>query len=123
MQFENVKLTHREEEVMQILWKLRKAFVNDLIEALPEPKPPYNTVSSIVRKLESEGLVGYEAFGKTYRYYPILTKEAYLKHSFGNFIDSFFEGKPENVLSYFVKEEGLSTDELNSLLEKIKKNS
>ena len=66
------KLTHKEEEIMRILWDLKKGFVKDILEKMSEPKPPYNTISSTVRKLESMGYVGHEAFGKTHRYFPIL---------------------------------------------------
>lgn len=114
------RLTHREEAVMQILWRLGKAFVKEIVSEMPDPKPPYNTVSSIVRKLEDQGLVGYDAFGKTHRYYPILKKEDYRKSSFQRFVDNYFGGSPEQVLSYFVKEEQLDASELGELLERIK---
>lgn len=115
-----IKLTHKEEEIMQILWQLEKAFVNDILEQMEEPKPPYNTVSSTVRKLVAEGLIGYEAFGKTHRYFPILSKADYRKSAFGNFISKYFEGSPQEVLSYFVKEEQVDVEELNEILKKMK---
>jgi predicted transcriptional regulator len=114
------KLTYKEEEIMQILWQLEKAFVNDILEKMDDPKPPYNTVSSTIRKLEADGLIGYEAFGKTHRYFPILTKEAYRKTAFGSFMEHYFSGSPEEVLSFFVKEEKVNPDELNELLKKLK---
>ena len=114
------KLNHKEELIMQILWKLNKAFVNDLIKEMGDNAPPYNTVSSIIRKLQGEGLVGYEAFGKTHRYFPILKKEDYRKSSFERFMDYYFGGKPEEVLSYFVEEEKINPKELDELLEKLK---
>ena len=113
-------LTPREEEVMQILWKLGKAFVKEIVGEMENPKP-YNTVSSTVRKLETEGHVGYDSFGKTHRYFPILKKEDYRKSSFQRFVDNYFGGSPEQVLSYFVKEENLDASEIDALLEKIKK--
>ena len=69
------QLTKAEEEVMQYLWKLEKAFVKEILEQMPEPKPAYNTVSTIVRILEQKGFLGFEAFGKSHRYYPLITKE------------------------------------------------
>jgi len=114
------QLTHREEEIMRILWNLRKAFVKEIIEEMADPKPPYNTVSSVVRKLETMGLVGYDAFGKTHRYFPILEKENYRKHSFKNFMSNYFGGSPAQLLSYFVKEEKLSQEEIESLLSELK---
>jgi BlaI family penicillinase repressor len=114
------RLTHKEEEIMQILWNLRKGFVKEILENMSEPKPPYNTVSSIVRKLEGRNLVGHEAFGKTHRYYPILKKENYRKQSFQVFMRNYFGGSPSQLLSYFVKEEKLSPTEINQLLNDLK---
>lgn len=114
------KLTHREEEIMRILWDLRKAFVKEIIDKMSEPKPPYNTVSSVVRKLATMKLVGYDAFGKTHRYYPILEKENYRKASFSNFMSNYFGGSPAQLLSYFVKEEKLSQEEIEQLLNDLK---
>ena len=115
------RLTHREEEIMTILWDLEQAFVNDILDKMEEPRPPYNTVSSIVRKLESEGLVGYEAFGKSHRYFPVLKKEDYRNSVFRGFMDSFFDNSPAELLSYFVKEENIAPEELDQLLDAIKK--
>lgn len=115
------RLTFKEEEIMQILWSLKKAFIKDILEEMSEPKPPYNTVSSIVRKLESMGLVGHEAFGKTHRYYPILKKENYRKQSLQVFMSNYFGGSPSQLLSYFVKEEKLSPSEIDQLLNELKK--
>ncbi|MBV6439648.1 MAG: BlaI/MecI/CopY family transcriptional regulator [Haliscomenobacteraceae bacterium CHB4] len=114
------RFTHKEEEVMTILWRLERAFVNDILNEMEE-KPPYNTVSSIVRKLVAEGFVGYEAFGKTHRYFPILKKEDYRANAFRSFMDNYFGGSPSALLSYFVKEENVAPDDLSRLLEEIKK--
>jgi predicted transcriptional regulator len=114
------RLSHKEEEVMTILWRLEHAFVHDILEAMEE-KPPYNTVSSIVRKLVAEGLVGYEAFGKTHRYYPILQKADYRANAFDRFMENYFGGSPTALLSYFVKSEKVNPEELNDLLEQIRK--
>lgn len=116
------KLNHKEEQIMQVLWRLEKGFVKEILDELPEPKPPITTVSSIVRKLETEGLVGHEAFGKTHRYFPVLKKEDYRKSSFRQFINNYFGGSPEQLLSYFVKEEDLAPEDLEQLLDKIKQN-
>jgi BlaI family transcriptional regulator, penicillinase repressor len=115
------RLTHKEEEIMTILWRLEKAFIHDILEAIEEePKPPYNTVSSIVRKLVSEGLIGYTAYGKTHQYHPVLRKEEYRANAFRRFMDNYFGGSPEALLSYFVKEEKVDTAELNKLLDEMK---
>lgn len=106
---------------MQILWRLERAFVKDILDAMEDPKPPITTVSSIVRKLEAEGWLGYESFGKTYRYYPIIQKDAYLKASFQYLIRDYFEGSPRQLLSFFVEEQQSDPEELARLLEEIKK--
>lgn len=106
---------------MTILWRLGQAFVNDILAEMEEPKPPYNTVSSIVRKLEDNGMVGYEAFGKTHRYFPILKKEDYRSGALKRFMDNYFGGSPADLLSYFVKEENLAPEELDKLLEKVRR--
>lgn len=116
-------LNHKEEQIMQILWRIQKGFVKDIIDELPEPKPPYNTVSSVVRKLESEGIVGYEAFGKTHRYFPILKQKKYKKHAFKNLLNNYFENSHTELLSYFVREEKLSEEEIKELLNSLKSNA
>ncbi len=115
-------LNQREEQVMFILWKLKKAFVKEILAEMPDPKPPYNTISSIVRKLEDRGVVAYEAFGKTHRYYPILTKQEYRGSTLKNLVGRYFGGSIEQVVSFFVEEEQVNPDEIKDLLEKIKKN-
>lgn len=114
------RLNYKEEQIMQVLWQLGKGFVKEIVDELPAPRPPITTVSSIIRKLEAKGLVGHEAFGKTHRYYPVLKKEAYRKSSFKAFLNNYFGGSPEQLLSYFVKEEDLDPKDLDRLLEKIK---
>ena len=117
-----IHLNEKEEKVMQILWDLGRAFTKEILAEMEDPKPPITTLSSIVRKLEGEGLIGHEAFGKTHRYFPILKKEEYRKSSFRKFMDQYFAGSPRQVLSYFVKEENMDPEELDRLLKEIKKN-
>jgi len=115
------ELTKTEERIMQVLWDLQSAFVKDIIDKLPEPKPPYNTISSVVRILEKKGYVGYKAYGKTYEYFPLITKPAYRKHSFGKLFTEYFDGSAESLLSFMVKEETLSEDDINNLKNLINK--
>lgn len=114
------RLNEREEQIMQILWRLKNAFVKEILAEMPEPKPPITTISSIVRKLETEGIIGYEAFGKTHRYYPILEKSAYRRSFFKRMLDNYFGGSPEQLLSFFVDEQDLPPEELDRLLDKIR---
>ena len=114
-------LTQAEEDIMQVLWKLEKAFVKEIIDELPEPKPAYNTVSTIVRILEKKEFVGYEAFGKSHRYFPLIPKADYSKKYLGRFVDRYFSGSYEQLVSFFTKEDKMSINDLETLLEELKK--
>ncbi len=114
------ELTKAEDQIMQVLWKLEKAFVKEVIEKLPEPKPAYNTVSTIVRILEKKEFVAYEAFGKTHRYYPIISKKEYSKFYLKSFVGGYFSNSYKQLVSFFTKEESLSLaemEEMRSLLD------
>ena len=114
-------LTKAEEEVMQHLWKLEKAFVKEIVAQFQEPKPAYNTISTIVRILETKGFVSYEAFGKTHQYYPLISKDQYAERASKKLLEGYFGGSVEKMLSFFVKKENLNLEELDQLLESIKK--
>ncbi|MEM1135261.1 MAG: BlaI/MecI/CopY family transcriptional regulator [Bacteroidota bacterium] len=115
------RLTQKEENIMQILWKLKKGFVKDIIDQMSKPHPPYNTVSSLVRVLEKKGFVGYKAYGKTHEYYPLVTKSAYLKSTFKGLLSGYFENSYERMVSFMVKEENLSEEEVQRLRDIIDK--
>lgn len=118
------ELTKTEERIMQVLWKLQKAFVKDIIEELDEePKPPYNTISSIVRLLEKKGYVNYKAYGKTYEYFPAISKEDYTKTTFSKMFSGYFDNSPASLLSFMVKEEKLSAADIEELKALINKKS
>ncbi|KGE85074.1 BlaI/MecI/CopY family transcriptional regulator [Phaeodactylibacter xiamenensis] len=115
------QLNEKEEAVMQALWKLKRAFLKEIVAELPPPPPPVTTVSSMVRKLEGEGFIGHEAFGKSNRYYPAVSKQEYRSKAFRHLMTSYFESSAEALLSHFVQEEEVSYGELEALLDKIKK--
>lgn len=115
------RLNPKEEQVMQIIWQLETAFMKDIWEALEEPRPPITTTASIVKKLETEGFIGHETFGRTHRYFPAVKKEAYRQTSFERLIDNYFGGSPKQLLSYFMQKEDLDSEELDALLEEIKR--
>lgn len=115
------KLTNKEEEVLQVLWQLEKAFVKEIINALPEPKPHYNTISTIIRNMEGKGYVKYQAFGKTHQYFPTITKEEYRKVFMKKTINNYFENSYKNVVSFFAKEEKISVEELKEIIKLIEK--
>lgn len=110
------ELTRAEEQVMQVLWKLQKGFVKDILERLPEPKPAYNTVSTIVRILETKGFVGHTAFGKTHQYHPLVSKPDYTRFYFANFLKGYFGGSFAGLVSFFAKEENMDLKELEELI-------
>lgn len=115
------KLTNKEEEIMQILWKLKKAFVKDIMEEITEDKPHYNTLSTIVRNLEEKGYVGYTAYGKTHQYFPLVSIEKYRKKFMSTAIDTYFNSSYKNLVSFFAEEEKISADELREILAIIEK--
>ncbi len=118
------ELTKTEERIIQIIWKLKNAFVKDIIEAIPEhPKPPYNTISSVVRLLEKKGYVGYKAYGKTYEYFPLVSKSEYRKLYFKSMLLGYFDNSAESLLLFMVKEQKISKEEMEKIRKIIKKNS
>ncbi len=116
-------LTKAEEELMQILWKLEKAFVKDIVDELPEPKPHYNTVSTIIKILEEKGFVAHESFGKANRYFASVAKEEYSKKTMKQYVKKYFEGSYTSMFSFFAKEKDISIEELESILKELKKSS
>ena len=117
------ELTKTEERVMQIIWKLKRCFVKDIIDALPdEPKPPYNTISSVVRLLEKKGYLDYKAYGKTYEYFPAISKAEYRKEFFKKMISGYFDDSVGSLVSYMVKEEQLSKEDIEKIRDIINKN-
>lgn len=115
------KLTNKEEEIMQILWRLQKAFVKDVLSEIKEDQPHYNTLSTIIRNLEEKGYVGHQAFGKTHQYFPIVEKEVYKKRFMNTAIENYFNNSYKNVVSFFAKEEKISADELREIIALIEK--
>ncbi|MDY0990153.1 BlaI/MecI/CopY family transcriptional regulator [Flavobacterium sp. CFBP9031] len=113
------KLTNKEEEIMVILWKLKKAFVKEIQAEITEDQPHYNTLSTIVRNLEEKGYVGHNAFGNTHQYFPIVAIEDYRKGFMKTAIDNYFNSSYKSMVSFFAKEEKISADELREILSMI----
>ena len=111
------QLTKAEEDIMQLLWELQEANVASLLEELPEPKPAYNTVSTIVRILENKGFVDYRKEGRGHVYFPKVSKEAYSKHSLKKLRDGYFK----SMVSFFMKNNDMTLDELESVMKEIQK--
>jgi BlaI family penicillinase repressor len=114
------ELTRAEEEVMQVLWKIKKGFVKEILEHFSEPKPAYNTVSTIVRILQDKGFVSHTAYGRTHEYYPIITKDDYSKMHMKNFVKDYFSNSFEKMVSFFAREKGISLKEMEEIMKIIK---
>ncbi len=110
------ELTRAEEQIMQVLWSLGKAYVKDIIERLPSPKPAYNTVSTIVRILEKKGFVDHEAFGKTHLYRPAVAKKVYTQAFLKSFVRDYFDDSYQELVSFFAKDKDLTVGELEEIL-------
>lgn len=114
-------LTKAEEQIMQTIWKLDKAFLREIIEAQPNPKPHQNTIATILKILVEKEFVGVTVFGRTHQYYPLVSKDAYSKGSIKSLVKGYFEGSFSNAVSFMVKENNLSIEELELLLKQLKK--
>ena len=110
------ELTKAEEQVMQILWQIKRGFVKDILAKMAEPKPAYNTVSTIVRILEKKGFVGYKAYGKTHEYYPLIDKKSYSSFFLKNFLGSYFGGSFPKLVSFFAQENDMDVHEFEELM-------
>jgi predicted transcriptional regulator len=110
------ELTKAEEQIMQELWNLEKAFVKDIVDKLPEPKPAYNTVSTIIRILEKKGFVDHYAYGKTHQYFPVVSKTDYTKSYFKNFLSGYFSNSFQEMVSFFAKEDKMSLSQLEEII-------
>ena len=110
------ELTRAEEQIMQELWLLEKAFVKEIVDKLPEPKPAYNTVSTIIRILEKKGFVDHYAYGKTHQYFPLISKTDYTKSYFKNFLSGYFSNSFQEMVSFFAKEDKMSLSDLEEII-------
>jgi predicted transcriptional regulator len=115
------QLTKAEEQIMQVLWDLQETSVKEVIDKLPEPKPAYNTVSTIIRILETKEFVGHKAQGRGYVYYPIIEKETYSNQSLHKLMNGYFDGSFKSMVSFFVKENKMDVAELESILNEVNK--
>ncbi|WP_419699117.1 BlaI/MecI/CopY family transcriptional regulator [Mucilaginibacter sp. NFX135] len=117
------ELTKAEEQVMQILWQLKEAIVKDIIEQMPDPKPAYNTVSTVVRVLEGKGFIDHKAYGNSHVYYPLVTDDQYKKFTFDKMMKNYFSNSYQSLVSFIVDEKKLGVkelDELTSLIDQLK---
>jgi len=116
------KLAKREEQIMQVYWDLGSAFIKDVIPHLPDPKPHYNSVATMVKILEEKGFLDHDTVGNVYRYSPLISKEDYQQHAMKDVVSQYFDNSYPRMLAFFAKQQNLSEDELNEILQMIKSN-
>ena len=112
-------LTKREEEIMELFWEKGDLFVREIIEMLAGPKPHYNTVSTLVRLLEDKGFVGHKQYGNTYRYFALVSREEFSKNTMKKMVNKYFDQSYASVVSMFVKEEKITVEEIQELIQKV----
>ncbi len=110
------ELTKAEEQVMLILWELKEAIVKDVIDRMEDPKPAYNTVSTVIRVLESKGFVDHKAIGNTHVYFPLITEEQYKHFAFDKVLNNYFENSYESLVSFLVKEKNMDVSQLDEII-------
>jgi BlaI family penicillinase repressor len=115
------ELTKAEEEVMQILWKLRKGFIKDILDKFNEPRPAYSTVSTIIRILCEKGFVNYRAYGRTHQYFPVISKDDYRKSRMSSFVKDYFSNSYQKMVSFFAREDSLTVKDMEEITEMLRK--
>ena len=115
-----LKLATREEQIMQVFWDLKKAFIRDVIPLLPDPRPHYNSVATIVKILEEKGFLDHETVGNMHQYFPVISRNDYQKHAMKDIVSKYFNNSYPRMLAFFAKEQNLSDDELSEILNIIK---
>ena len=117
------KLTNKEKEIMDLYWQHGPMFVRELLEHYDEPRPHFNTLSTIVRILEREGFLGHKQYGNTYQYYPLVTEAEYGRSTMAGIIKNYFNDSYLSAVSSFVKEEKISVEELRELIDEIEESN
>ncbi len=112
---EKKKLTPAEEEIMQVLWKIEKGIIKDILKEFPNPKPAYNTVATVLRVMENKGFVAHDEVGVFYQFYPLITKDAYAKSQAKSLIKAYFESSLPKLTAAFAKEENLSMADIEQI--------
>jgi len=115
------ELTKAEEEVMQILWRIKKGFIKDLLEKFDDPKPAYSTVSTIVRILIEKGFIDYKAYGRTHQYFPVISKDEYRQSRLNSLVRNYFSNSYQKMVSFFAREDSLTIKDMEEIMEMMKR--
>ena len=114
-------LTKAEEQVMQVIWKIKEGFIRDIMEAIPAPKPHQNTIATILKILVDKEFVAVKIFGRQHQYYPLISKDSYSKATMKTLVKGYFGGSFSEAVSFMVKENSISLEDLEALLQQLKK--
>ncbi|MFD0748504.1 BlaI/MecI/CopY family transcriptional regulator [Mucilaginibacter calamicampi] len=114
------KLAKREEQIMQVFWNLKRAFIKEVLPELPDPKPHYNSVSTMIKVLEDKGFLAHDVVGNIFQYFPMVSKEDYQKHAMKDVVSQYFDNSYANMLAFFAKEQKMTEEELNDIINLIK---
>lgn len=114
------ELTRAEEEVMQILWRLKKGFIKEILEKFDEPRPAYSTVSTIIRILDDKGFVNYRAYGRTHQYFPVISKDDYRKLQMSSFVRNYFSNSYQKMVSFFAREDSITVKDMEEIMAMMK---
>jgi predicted transcriptional regulator len=115
------ELTKAEEEIMQILWRIKKGFIKDLLEKYEEPKPAYSTVSTIVRILIEKGFIDYKVYGRTHLYFPVISRDDYRKSRLNSLVRNYFSNSYQKMLSFFAREDSLTIKDMEEIMEMMRR--
>ncbi|MBO0360304.1 BlaI/MecI/CopY family transcriptional regulator [Hymenobacter sp. BT186] len=113
------RLTQPEEDAMQVLWQLDGGYIKDVLEQLPEPRPPYTTLASTIRNLERKGYLRSEKLGNTYRFTPAIAAAEYGKQSMQAVVGNYFRNSYKDLVSFFAQEQNISAEELKDIISMI----
>ena len=115
------KLTHIEEETMQVIWTCNGGFIKDFLDAMNDPKPPYTTLASIVKNLQQKKFLTSEKVGNTYNYMPLIKEEEYKKRFMSEFVSDYFSNSYKELVTFFAKQEKISAKDLKEIIQLIEK--
>lgn len=115
------ELTKAEEEVMQILWRLKRGFIKEILEKFDEPRPAYSTVSTIIRILNEKGFVNYKVYGRTFQYFPVISKDDYRKTQMSSFVRNYFSNSYQKMVSFFAREDSITVKDMEDIMTMMKK--
>lgn len=115
------ELTRAEEEVMQILWRLKRSFIKEILEKFDEPRPAYSTVSTIIRILQEKGFVNYKVYGRTFQYFPVISKDDYRKTQMSSFVRNYFSNSYQKMVSFFAREDSITVKDMEDIMAMMKK--